>query len=94
VSDIIQQIPVVIPRKELKPYKTPDERWEEVTKEIYGSADLPEIIHFDHDPYWDGRFWSIQNANNQSQLKTFGFWTIIGALYAFADMWWFVYRSF
>lgn len=79
---------IVIPRPgEVRSYRTPDKRWEEVTKEIYGSADLPRTIRFAHDPYWDERFWSIQNVHDQGAWvvkkdftgeRKIGFWTFIG----------------
>lgn len=74
----------IIPRPagEIKPYKSPDKHWEEVTKEMYGSADLPQTIHFQHDPEWDSRLWSVQNARNQYEFKSFGFWSLVGTLMA------------
>ena len=87
MTEIIQQIPVI--RKETnKPYKTPDERWQEVTQEIYGSIELPQVIHFDHDPMWDHRFWAIQNIRDQSDGKRFGFWTIMYLLTIVVGLFW------
>jgi hypothetical protein len=86
MTEIIQQIPVI--KRELKPYRTPDQRWEEVTTEIYGSAELPATTHYDHDPLWDKRFWAIQNIRDQSDGKRFGFWTIVWGLMISANLLW------
>jgi len=85
---------ILIPRPAApdKPYRSPDEHWERVTKAMYGSADLPETIRFQHDPKWERRFWSIQNAHNQSQLSSLGFWSLIGALMLFSDATWYFFR--
>jgi hypothetical protein len=82
---------IVIPRPggEARPYKTPDKRWEEVTREMYGSSELPDSIHHRHDPVWNERFWSIQNAHDQSEGKKFGFWAIIGIIFVLMDMTWY-----
>ena len=48
------------------PYRTPDRCWEEVTKEIYGSAELPQNIAFASDPDWRQRVWSIQRINDSA----------------------------
>ena len=87
----MNEIPqIVIPRPgEVKPYKIPDKRWEEITKEIYGSAELPQTIRHEHDAQWDHRFWSIQNAHDQSEGKKFGFWTLIGAIFLLMDLTWY-----
>jgi hypothetical protein len=94
----LTDLEIIIPRpgevRPDKPYRTPDQRWEEVTKNMYGSAELPTNIWFDHDPNWDGRFWSIQNAHDQFDLKVFGFWTIVGLLMVTADLAWYFVRAF
>ena len=83
---------IIIPRPggQQKSYETPGERWEEVTQEIYGSADLPITTHHVHDPHWDHRLFSVQNARDQYELKRFGFWTIIWALFVLSDLGWLV----
>lgn len=83
---------IIIPRPggATKPYQTPGERWQEVTQEMYGSAELPTTIHHEHDPEWNNRFWSIQSAHDQYELKKFGFWTIIGVLFLLSDLTWYV----
>jgi hypothetical protein len=75
-----------------KPYRTPDRRWEEVTEEIYGSTELPRNIDHEYDLYWNTRFWSVQNAHDQYQLSSFGFWTVIGLLMLSADLGWLFWR--
>lgn len=76
-----------------KPYRTPDQRWEEVVEEIYGdSTEPPRNLTFDHDAGWDQRLWSIQNAHEQSRLRRFGFWTFIGVLFLIADLGWIFVR--
>lgn len=91
-----------------KPYRTPDRRWEEVTEEIYGSAEEPRNIELEHNPNWDREFWSIQNAHDQvgfialglptvpydgkPRRRTFGFWTVIGLLMVFGDLGWLWFR--
>ena len=60
-----------------KPYRTPDRRWEEVTQEMYGSAEAVQNVRFEHDEYWNKRFFSIQNVNDQTQGKRTGVWTMI-----------------
>jgi hypothetical protein len=82
---------IIIPRPAGpdKPYRSPDEHWEEVTRDIYGSAELPRTIRFEHDPKWERRFWSIQNARNQYELTSFGFWSFIGALMILANLSWY-----
>lgn len=90
------ELETIIPRpgevRPDRPYRTPDQRWEEVTEEMYGSSELPQTIHFAHDVLWDHRFMSIQNARNQSRLKSFGVWTCVGALMIVADLSWFFVR--
>lgn len=81
---------VIIPRPgETKPYKIPDKRWEEIIEEMYGSAELPQTIHHAHDERWDDRFWSIQNAHDQSEGKKIGFWTVIGVIFLLMDLTWY-----
>lgn len=88
-----------------KPYRTPDRRWEEVTEDMYGSTDLPTNIYIEHDPFWDQRLFSVQNAGDQaksmmvwlpktetSRPNVFGFWTIICLLFIAADLGWIVVR--
>jgi hypothetical protein len=81
---------IIIPRPDERrataPYKTPEQRWEEVTKQMYGSAELPETIRFDHDAEWKDRFWSIQNAYDQRMGNKIGFWSFIGMLFLLADV--------
>jgi hypothetical protein len=60
---------------------------------MYGSTELPQTIHFDHDPIWNQRFMSIQNAHDQFELKSVGFWTFIGLLMLVADFGWFYVRT-
>src|SRR5882757_1351524 len=56
-ADAMRELQQIIPRpgedRPDKPYRTPDRRWEEVTEEIYGSAEEPTNIEFVHNPYWD-----------------------------------------
>lgn len=85
----IPQIIIPRPGGATKPYETPGERWEEVTLEMYGSADLPATIRHKHDPEWDNRFWSVQNARDQSEFKKFGFWSIIGVIFLLMDLSWY-----
>lgn len=81
---------IIIPRPgeqwAVAPYRIPEQRWEEVTEEMYGSAELPTTISFDHDPDWRYRFWSAQNARDQADGKRLGFWTFIGLLFVVADV--------
>ena len=86
----------------VRPYQTPDERWQEVCEEIYGSSEFPQTIHHQHDEHWDDRFWSIQNANDQAvslmawlpgldakpHRRRFGFWSLIGLLMVVGDIGW------
>ena len=71
-----------------KPYRTPDQRWEEVTKEIYGSSAEPENIRHDYDPDWNHRFWSVQGARGHYELKEIGLWSLVGVLFVAADLGW------
>lgn len=73
---------------ELKPYKTPDEHWQEVTEEMYGSSELPQTIHHEHDPEWGHRLWSVQSARNQYEMKAFGFWSFIYVLFFISQFSW------
>jgi hypothetical protein len=79
----MSNIEQIIPRPALpeKPYRSPEQHWEEVVRDIYQDISPPENIQFDHDVKWDRRFWSIQNAYDQNDGKRFGFWTIIGVLF-------------
>jgi hypothetical protein len=98
----------IVPRQggELRPYKTPDEHWREVTEEIYGSAELPETTQHMHDPEWDRRLLSIQNANDQTNAifaafgmvprstrpMRVGFWSVIAVLFVASEAMWFGFR--
>lgn len=101
MSELQQIIPRPGEIRPDKPYRTPDQRWEEVCDEIYGSHAIPENLQFDHDPYWDRQFWSIQNARDQASLfmgptagrpHRFGFWTFIGLLMVAGDLGWSWFR--
>lgn len=71
-----------------KPYRTPDQRWEEVVDEIYGDHAEPQNLTFEHDARWDHRLWSVQNAHDQSRLKRLGFWSVVGVMFLLADLGW------
>lgn len=92
MSELQQIIPRPGEIRPDKPYRTPDQRWEEVVDEIYGDAALPRNVAFEHDVLWDGRLLSVQNAHNQSRLKSFGFWSVIGVLFVIADLGWIFVR--
>jgi len=88
----LQQIIPRLPRPgEIRPdspYKTPEERWQKVTEEIYGSSGLPGNIRFEHNPYWRKGIFSIQRAHDQSH------WLWLAAFYLlmFSDLAWFFTR--
>lgn len=97
----------IIPRpggRVVRTYQTPNERWEEVTKEIYGSAAEPKNIVVEHDPLWDRRLFSLQNAHDQVQFlrprtetsrrPSFGFWSVVAALMVLADLGWVWFRIY
>jgi hypothetical protein len=70
MTNELQQI---IPRPgEIKPYKIPDEVWEELTERLYGTTEEPHNITFDHVQDWDTKFWSIQNIHNQAACLPIG----------------------
>ena len=78
----------IIPRPDLptKPYRSPEQHWEEVVRDIYQDASAPSNAELKHDEKWDRRFWSLQNAYDQNNGKRFGFWTIIGFLFFLAQL--------
>jgi hypothetical protein len=88
MSDVPQ---IIIPRpgSTAKEYKTPDKHWEEVCDKLYGSHDLPQNIRHDHDEHWRGRFWSLQNARDQSEGKRFGVWSVISVTFLVMDLTWY-----
>lgn len=107
MSELQQIIPRPGEIRPDKPYRTPDQRWEEVSDEIYGSHELPENILFDHNPVWNRRFWSIQNIRDQTLFfaiptldlsggpprpRRFGFWSVVGFLMLAGDLGWLFFR--
>jgi hypothetical protein len=71
-----------------KPYRTPDRRWEEVTKQIYGIAELPANIEFEHDQDWRQRVFSTQRAHDHEHWL----WATAFYMLMFSDLAWFFMR--
>jgi hypothetical protein len=79
----MSELQQIIPKPALpdKPYRSPEQHWEEVVRDIYQDTNVPENITFKHDEKWSRRFWSVQNALDQYNGHRFGFWTIIGLIF-------------
>ena len=83
---------IIIPRpgEVSRPDIAEHEHWEDVCDDVYGVHDLPENIHFIHDPFWQTKFWSIQNAHDQYEFQRFGFWSLMGVIFMAMDLMWYV----
>jgi|SRR5882762_4435486 len=77
---------ILIPRPAApdKPYRSPDEHWERVTKAMYGSIEEVQNIRHVRDVHWRERLVSVQSAHDQYTFKAFGFWTFVSAFFFFA----------
>jgi hypothetical protein len=84
---------IIIPRpgdtRPDAPYRTPEQRWEEVVEAVYGTAALPTNVMFEHDPHYRDRVFTMQRAHDKSHWLWPGAWGLL----IFSDLAWYFFRT-